>query len=230
MAGVLGCGQGAVASHRSAAALWDLRRWPAGPVSVTIPIRGAGTRAGVIVHETRSLDPDEQEVRDGIPCTSVARTLVDLAAVAGRRELERALEQSMTRNLFDRRAVEKYAGRAGMMALRRLMADVPDAPAPTSSELERRLLDLVRHAQLPWPVVNAHIGEHQVDFQWPTQRLVVETDGRAYHDSASAFDRDRRRDLDLELAGWHVLRFAWRQVVHDPGRVTALLRVHLTMA
>ncbi len=78
--------------------------------------------------------------------------------------------------------------------------------------------------------MNAYIGEHQVDFHWPARRLVVETDGRAFHDSASAFDRDRRRDFDLELAGWHVLRVAWRQVVHDPGRVTALLRAYLTEA
>jgi very-short-patch-repair endonuclease len=227
LAGVLGYGERAFASHRWGAALLDLRRSPAGPVDVTTTRRGARSLPGVTVHETRCLAPDEHTVVDGIPCTSVARTLVDLAAIATTPELERALEQSMRLGLFDRNAIERLAGRRGIARLRTLMAHLPDEPAPTNRELERRFLSLVRGARLPLPVVNAYIGEHQVDFQWPAHRLVVETDGRATHDSPVAFQRDRRRDLDLELAGWHVLRLGWRQVLGDPERVAALLHTHL---
>ena len=77
------------------------------------------------------------------------------------------------------------------------------------------------------PVVNAHVGVHQVDFHWPAHRLIVETDGRATHDTPHQFEEDRRRDLELTLAGWHVIRVGWRQVVHEPGRVAALLRSRL---
>jgi very-short-patch-repair endonuclease len=104
------------------------------------------------------------------------------------------------------------------------MAELTSDPPPVNRELERRFLSLVRRAGLPLPVVNAYIGEHQVDCQWPTHRLVVETDSRAFHSSAIAFQRDRRRDLDLELAGWHVLRVGWRQVVDEPRRVAELVR------
>jgi very-short-patch-repair endonuclease len=76
-------------------------------------------------------------------------------------------------------------------------------------------------------VVNGLVAGHEVDFHWPAQRLVVETDGRATHGHALAFHEDRRRDFDLELAGWHVLRVTWRQVVDEPGRVTRLLRSRL---
>jgi len=231
MSAVLGSARGAVLSHRSAAAAWDLRQWPAGPVEVTVPRLGARSRPGVVVHGTRHLDQDELTVRDGIPCTTVARTLVDLAAVALPREMKRALEQSLVLHLYDGRAMEavlsRSNGRRGVKVLRRLLTDLHE-PAPTNRELERRLLDLIRDANLPLPAVNAHIGEHQVDFHWPEHRLVVETDGHTYHSNPIALARDRRRDLDLELSGWHVLRLGWRQVVHEPGRVKSLLAVRLT--
>ena len=83
------------------------------------------------------------------------------------------------------------------------------------------------HGDLPLPVVNGLVLTHEVDFHWPQHKLIVEVDSRAFHAHALAFQRDRQRDLDLELAGWHVLRVAWRQVVEEPGRVTALLRSRL---
>ena len=104
---------------------------------------------------------------------------------------------------------------------------MPDEPAPVRSELERRFLEVVREEGLPMPVINARVAGHDVDFQWPRRRLIVETDGRATHDTPHQFERDRRRDLELSLAGWHVIRVGWRQVVHEPGRVAALLRSRL---
>lgn len=231
MAAVLASGKGAVASHRSSAALLGLRPSPFGDVEVTVPRAGGRSRRGITVHATRSLDPSEVEVCEGIPCTSPARTLVDLAGVLNRRMLRRALERSIELRLFDGApmdaALERARGRRGTRVLRELLAELPDEPAPVRTELERRFLELVRELGLPTPVVNAHVGVHQVDFHWPRHRLIIETDGRATHDTPHQFEEDRRRDLELTLAGWHVVRVGWRQVVHGPGRVAALLRSRL---
>ena len=197
---------------------------------VTTLRRGARSRRGVTVHETRSLDLDEQTIRDDIPCTNVARTLLDVAASGTRPEVARLLDQAARLHLLDMKAFDRYEGRCGMALLRPLLAELADEPAPTASELERLFLELVRRVGLPLPAVNGHIGEHQVDFHWPGHRLVVETDGAAHHGFRAAFARDRRRDLDLELGGWHVLRLGWRQVVHEPARVATLLRTYLSKA
>ena len=230
LAAVLGTGEDAVASYRWAAALHQLRRWPTGRVEITTIRRGTRSRRGVLVHASRSLDAEEVTVCDGVPCTSVARTLLDLADVASRVELERALEQAVRLNLFDAGAFADSVGRRRTGVLRELIAQLPDEPPPFASELERRFYALVRRAGLPLPVVNAHIGEHQVDFHWPDHGLVVETDGRAFHDSAVALRRDRRRELDLELAGRRVLRIGWSNVAGEPDRVVALLRRYLPTA
>jgi very-short-patch-repair endonuclease len=92
----------------------------------------------------------------------------------------------------------------------------------TRSELERRFLRLVATTNLPMPIVNRHREEHRVDFYWPPFKLVVETDGRGIHDNPYAFEQDRRRDLDLQLADWHVIRLTWRQIAEQPERVLAL--------
>ncbi len=89
------------------------------------------------------------------------------------------------------------------------------------------MLDLIRRARLPFPVVNGHVGMLQVDFHWPAHRLVVETDGRATHGHAIAFHRDRDRDLYLQERGWRVIRITWRQVRDEPQRIAAVLRRHL---
>ena len=106
----------------------------------------------------------------------------------------------------------------------------PTTSPPVRSELERRFLELVRRGRHPSPVVNARIAGHEVDFHWPAQRLIVETDGRATHDTATAFEHDRARDLDLHLAGWQVVRLTWSQVTRQPYRVAALLRARARSA
>jgi very-short-patch-repair endonuclease len=234
IAAVLACGDRAVASHRAAGALWDLIPAVAGPVDVTVPRGGSPRRAGIAIHVTRSLPPAEITSRDGVPCTTWARTLVDLAAVLTSRRLERALEQSQILQLFDlgalKHALAGANGRRGTGTLRRLVGDLDDDPPFTRTELERRFLDLVREAGLPRPVVNAVVAGHEVDFHWPKERVVMETDGRGTHDTRIAFERDHRRDLDLELAGWHVIRISWRQLLEQPKRVTATLRARLEAA
>ena len=231
LAAVLACGEGAVLSHRAGAALLGLGGPPSGPIDVTVPRRGGQQRSGIAVHRTRCLPGSEITEAERVPCTTPARTLVDLAAVAGPRELRRALERSLELNLFDRTALDatlgRSRGRRGVVKLRRLLSRLPDEPPPVRSELERRFLHLIRAARLPTPVVNARVAGLEVDFHWPDQRVVVETDGRATHGAPHAFERDRSRDLQLGLAGWHVVRLSWRQVVHTPERVTTLLRYRL---
>lgn len=230
-AAVLACGDDAVLSHKCAAALLGLRPTPSGRTDVTTRRRGARSQPGIAVHRTRSLHPTDVTVREGIPCTSLARTLVDLAAVLNAGLLDRALEQSVLMNLFDGRALDaamqRSVGQPGVETLRRLRSKLADDPPLLRSEMERRLLGLVRRARLPPPIVNGHIGQHEVDFHWPAQRLVMETDGRATHATAHGFERDRRRDLELHLAGWDVVRISWSQLTNHPDRVIALLRARV---
>jgi hypothetical protein len=230
LSAVYACGAGAVLSHGSAAALWDLRSPPSGCIDVTLSRRGARSRARIQVHRTRVLGPDDVAERDGIPCTSVARTLVDLAGAVPEHRLRRALERAVELRLFDGRALgammNRLNGRRGVANLRHLIAELADEPPFMRSELEQRFLELVGRAGLPLPAVNARIAGHEVDFNWPAHRLIVETDGRT-HATGVAFERDRARDLDLRLAGWQVVRGTWSQVVRTPGRVTEVLRALL---
>jgi REase_MTES_1575 len=235
MAAVLACGNGAYASHRTAAAVLGLMTAPTGDVEVTVVRQGGrGGRPGVTVHSTRTLHPAEVGTCEGIPCTSVARTLVDLAGVLDRRRLRRALERSVELRILDGRAINdslrRARGRKGTGLLRAFLADLHGEPPPTRTELERRFLELVRGAGLPLPVVNAYVGPYEVDFHWPAERLIVETDGRATHDTPHQFEEDRRRDLELTMAGWHVVRIGWRQLVDSPERVEALLRTRIGSA
>jgi hypothetical protein len=200
-------------------------------VDVTVVRGGGRRRRGIRVHATRSLPPSEVTTEENIACTTPARTLVDLAAVLDRRRLRRALERSVELRLFDGKAADaalsRARGRRGTAVLRELLSALLDEPAPTRTELERLFLELVLELGLPIPVVNAYVGAYQVDFHWPRHRLIVETDGRATHDTPHQFEEDRRRDLELTLAGWHVVRIGWRQLVHEPERVAELLTSRL---
>jgi very-short-patch-repair endonuclease len=231
MAAVLACGPTALASHRTAGAVLGLCPAPSRGAEVTVAGAGGRIRRGITVHSTRSLHPTEIGACERIPCTSPARTLVDLAAVLDRRRLRRALERSVELRVLDGRAMDasllRARGRKGTGVLRELLANLYGEAPPTRTELERLFLELVRDAGLPLPVVNAYVGAYEVDFHWPARRLIVETDGRATHDTPHQFEEDRRRDLELTLAGWQVIRISWRQVVHDPRRVIALLRARL---
>jgi very-short-patch-repair endonuclease len=230
IAAVLACGDGAVLSHRSAAALWGLLNPRAGPIEVTVPGRSSYRRPGIRVHATRSLPRADVSQTRGIPCTSVERTIIDIAGGPAA-EAERAVEQAFALRLLGRNrmaaALARANGRRGVGGLRRLLGRLLDDLPLTRSELERRFLKLVAGAGLAAPVVNRHRATHRVDFAWPDRRLVVETDGRATHDNPYAFHHDRARDLDLEPAGWHVLRLTWWHVIEEPARVVELLTQRL---
>jgi very-short-patch-repair endonuclease len=225
IAAVLACGPGAVLSHRSAAAHWELLQTAAARVDVTVPRSGGRTeRPGIRLHCPRRLDPEDVTERNGIPITTVARTLVDLCAVVNDRQLERALEQAYVLRLLAPGAVEDTLDRANGRktgALRRLLP-TSDAPrrSPAAS-FEERFLALVRRGGLPDPEVNVHLHGYEVDFLWRAQRRVIEVDGHAFHSTRQAATRDRRKDDDLDTAGYRVTRFKADQILHDPGDTLA---------
>jgi very-short-patch-repair endonuclease len=223
MAAVLASGPGATLSHRSAAALWGLRRdWWKTDVTVRSDRR---SRRFITVHRTR-LDPAEITVVDGIPVTTVARTLFDLASVLDRDQVIRAIEESERRQLFDLRAVEavlaRAGRRAGTAALRAALAGYRD-PAPIRSDLERDFLALVRDTELPEPRINVLVEGFEVDAFWPRSKLVVELDGRGFHSSPRAFEADRARDAALQRAGYRVIRITHRRLHTDPRGVVELI-------
>ncbi|MCI0637042.1 MAG: endonuclease domain-containing protein, partial [Actinobacteria bacterium] len=173
---------------------------------------------------------------DGIPCTSVARTLLDLASVVDRRTVERAYEQAEVLRVLDVASLDsllqRSLGRPGSAVLRGIVSESRGAEALTRSELEERFFAICDAAALPRPRVNAwvQLGDGngvEVDFMWPAQRLIVETDGHRVHGTRLAFERDRDRDRRLLLAGWMVVRFTWRQLVHDKEEVVATVRALL---
>jgi predicted transcriptional regulator of viral defense system len=234
MAAVLAYGPKAVLSHRSAAGLWGIRRDTRAKTDISLPSRSARPRPGIDVHASTTLTAADITAVHGIPCTSVARTLLDLADVVDRRRLERAVDQAEVLRIFDLRAVEEVlsraAGRRGAAVLRWVLAEY-DGPALTDRELEERFFQICRAAGLPKPEVNSWIllegGAVKADFLWRAERLVVETDGWASHGTRRAFENDRRRDRRLRLADWEVVRFTWRDVERDPDEVTDVLaRLH----
>ena len=227
LAAVRAAGRCAVLSHFSAAVLWGLLTGDRPRVDVTLPWRnGRERRPGIALHRpVRPLGPEEVTVVEGIPVTTVARTLYDIAGSESPRRLRRAIERSVELRLFDLMEVEAIIARnPGRPNACRLVAalDLGD-PAPTRSGLERRFLELCRTHGLPMPAVNAPVEGLEVDFWWPSAGLVVETDGFATHGTRAAFERDRRRDAQLALAGLTVRRFSHRQVTREPALVARVV-------
>jgi hypothetical protein len=169
----------------------------------------------VITHRVRDLS--EVTTMRGIPITTAARTLVDLADVTSPRILRQVLDQAEIMRLDGR--VELINGRRGAGRLKEALAQLDPLPHLPRSELERRFLDLCPER----PVQGLVVEGYETDFAWPRHRVVVETDGWETHRTRTAFQSDRRRDVALATAGWTVLRFTYRDVVHDPGYVTSTL-------
>jgi len=234
IAAVLACGAGAVLSHRSAAALWDFagdRRI----VDVMAPGRAGRSRAGIGVHRADGLEPCDITSHERIPCTAPARTLLDLAAVAERREVERAVDRAEALRHFDLDAVQAAIDRNPTRRGARRLAAILVGYGPstvTRSGAEERMLELIAAAALPRPRVNAWIpldgnSGYEADFLWADQRLVVEVDGRTHHARRRAFAHDRQRDRRLALAGFETRRYAAAELESHPQRVVAELRVFL---
>jgi very-short-patch-repair endonuclease len=219
MAAVLACGTRALISHASAAYLWALGPRPPGHVHVTGPDRRG--REGITLHRCLIAVDDATRCR-GVPVTSVARTLTDMAPAATALELERAVADALRRRLVIRAALdaEVARGRPGSAAIR-LVMELEKGPALTRSEAERRLLELIRAAELPAPEHNVRVCGTEVDMFWPEQGVVVEVDGFAFHSARDAFERDRIRDARLVAVGIRVLRITWRRLTARPHAVVA---------
>jgi very-short-patch-repair endonuclease len=236
MAAILACGAGAAISYRTAAVMWRLgvtmRRW----IDVTAGAYTRRNRAGIRLHSAHSLAPRDVILIDNIATTTLARTLLDVAEDGTRRELERACDRAATQRSLDMAAVDdvlaRAAGRRGAPILAAVLAEHRVGSTLTRNELEERFLQLARATGLAPDAVNRWIpfpagGGAEADFVYERQRLIVEVDGRDPHTTRRAFEADRRRDQQLALLGWRVIRFTWRQLMHDPGYVAATLRALL---
>jgi very-short-patch-repair endonuclease len=227
MAAVLACGPGAVSSFRGAAGIWRLL--PYFWLEVTVPKRRRGPKEITVHHSP--LAPDEVTTENGIPVTTVPRTLLDLAAVLPGRQLEKALNESEVRQHTDPLSLpdlmERHPHQSGIRVLRELLGHLRLGGTITRSELEARFRDFIRLHKLPIPLFNAPILGFECDCAWPAQRLVVELDGHAVHHTRAAFERDRARDRVLIAAGWRVVRITWRQLLHEPEKIAADLRTML---
>ena len=227
MAAVLACGPDAVASHHAAAFIHGIRPSSRTRVDVTVPGRSRRSRRGVAVHAVRRLNPDDRAVVDGVPVTSLARTLLDLAEVLQQSELANAVTEAESRRLFDLRAIERVIarnrGRRGIRPLSKVLAGYREPPV-TRSDLERDFLRLCAEAAIPLPQTNLIVAGHRVDALWLDQRLVVELDSRTHHMTTAAFEEDRKRDADLMLAGYRVLRITWRRLRDEPAVVAEMVR------
>jgi len=216
-AAALACGDGAVVSHRSAAALLGLL--DRAPVVVDVIALGSRGRKidGIRVHDVRPVRVEETGTVAGIPCTSPARTLVDVAGMVGERSLRSGFERAAARRLLDLEAIEAAigpGGRRGIPALRALVeewrrAATVAAKQRLKSPLEAMVLPLLLRRGAPAPRSNAPVelvkGRIEVDFLWAEQRFVLEADSRDFHATGVAFERDRWRDRELLRVGYSSL-------------------------
>jgi very-short-patch-repair endonuclease len=237
---VLACGPGTVISHRSAAWLLGLRE--VSPATVDVICSGQAGRKvdGIRVHVVPYPAPSETRTAYGIPCTTVARTIVDLAGTHGIDKLREPVEMAATRSVLDVAAVEAVLAngprRRGAPALR-IVLDEWRPVAETAkystirSLFEAKLLPLVAAAGLPIPKMNARVSTAErileVDLFWPGQKFVVEADSRRHHAIEVAFERDHKRTRELIAAGYGVLRVSWREAEREPQAVFAVIRNEL---
>jgi very-short-patch-repair endonuclease len=229
MAAVLACGDGALLSHGSAAALWGLR--PSGGAAIHVTVAADGCRRpeeGIRVHRSALAAEAFATTERGVPVTTVAWTLLDFAAVARAPVLRRAVEEADRRELLDVDAVacamSASPRRAGSAALRRVLDDMAaHGITRTRSDVEAAFLELCLDHQLPRPEVNRYDNGVEVDFRWPAHRLIVEVDGWAYHRGRIAFSADRARDRRALAAGWRVARFTALEVLRAPRTVVGEL-------
>jgi very-short-patch-repair endonuclease len=230
MAAALSAGPSAVLSHRSAGSLWRILPPLSIAPEVTRPTRSE-RRSGLRVH-CGVLRSDEITRLDGIPVTSAPRTVLDLAAVSNKRQMEKALNELEVRGITDDLSIpdllERYPRKRGSAKLRALYREETAVRGITRKELEEQFAVLLRSTDLPLPRLNADVAVQgrffEADCLWADQRLIVELDGRAAHGTHRAFEKDRERDRLLQSEGWYVVRITWRQLRGEAPSVIADLR------
>jgi very-short-patch-repair endonuclease len=230
LAAVLRVGEGAVLSHRSAAELWGIRHAGRARIHVSAP-RLTRSPSAIRRHYLQ-LTPDRVTVRRGIPVTTLARTLFDLAAESSQQGLEGAIREAEYLHRFRVEELEKlldrHPGQRGTVTIRACLRRLGRGPRGRSrSELEARFAALLADTELPRPELNVLLDidgfKVEADCLWRRQRLIVELDGGAAHRTRAAFEADRERDRRLQVAGWRVVRVTWRQL-DDPASLLVDLR------
>jgi very-short-patch-repair endonuclease len=223
LAAALACGEGAALIGAAAGHLLGLLSGPApAPTVLTLTERRV---PGVATRRTRLIHPAEVTTWRGIPVTTVARTLVDLAALLSREDLARACHEAGVRHSTTPAAVETVlARRPNSPGAGNLRAILRGEVRVTLSKLERRFLARLREAGLPIPVTNRPAGGRRVDCRWPEHRLTVELDGYRYHHSRHAWEQDRRREREARARGDEFRRYTYGDVVEHPRLMLTELR------
>jgi hypothetical protein len=232
LAAILACGPKALLSHRSAAWLWGISRYEGPRIEVTAPTPRR-PRPPIALHCARTLTAADRSFHEGVPVTSVARTLLDYAAMVQLDRLEKGIERAEELERFDLRAVDEMlartVGHPGHGRLRRGLELYRPAPFSRSG-LEIRFLGLVEQAELPKPVTGFNELGYELDAYWPRERLVVELDVYETHGSPAAFERDRLRQEDLLLAGIRMTRVTGPRLKREPAVVIERVRRLLAQA
>jgi len=229
LAAVKACGRTAVLSHHSAAALWGFMPWEERHPEVTVLGTAPQAHPGLRVRRTTRLDLDDTTRHHGIPVTTPARTLLDLAATLDHRPLRAATRRAQSLHRVNvRQLAETLARHRSRRGAARLAEVIATGPAPTKSELEDVVLDLILRGGHVHPDVNVPYyvdGQKTIpDFRWPEQRLVLEADSTTWHDNPLARADDAERQALLEADGERVLRVTWAQAIARPGPTLARLR------
>ncbi|HWT90458.1 MAG TPA: type IV toxin-antitoxin system AbiEi family antitoxin domain-containing protein [Solirubrobacterales bacterium] len=237
MAAVLASGPDAVLSHWSAAALWMIRPNLRTRIDVTVPHRSRSSK--LIRRHISQVPDDERTVEEGIPVTSVPRTIFDLAATEDVDVVKELLREAEYRRLWDRLSlpdlINRYPGKRGVRKVQAALERLKEEPVGRKrSPLEKRFAPFLRHHRLPLPRFNDWIDlddkRYRVDCHWPGTGQIVELDGWDGHGTRSAFRDDRARDRRLRVAGYAVTRITWNQLDDEPEAIAADLRALLPSA
>jgi Protein of unknown function (DUF559) len=221
MAAVLACGPGAVLSHFDAGCLWGMCG-SYGPIEVLRQSGGFYPKGhrGVKLHQTRRLHPYEVTMESGIPVAARERGLLDLAGRTDSKRLERIVVQAYKSGRLDwrrlNRIITRRRGCKGVGRLRQIALEVDPESLETKSVTEVDFLALWREVEMPMPVVNVLVEGHLVDFLWPAQKVIVETDSWGHHSDPLAFEKDRQTDVDLTAAGYEVHRTTYKMLERNP--------------
>jgi hypothetical protein len=219
----------AVASHWSAAWLWGLLR--SGPETIDVTCRGGRRAARPFRVHRADLARRDLSRRDGIPVTSLSRTILDVAVTARPRTVRRQIQLANDAKLLDLREMHDLLGRTkghkGQAKVRAALALYEEAPPFTRSGLEERFREVVRDAGLPAPSMNFFVAGHEIDAYWPEERFGVELDVYETHGSRLSFEEDRERDDALLHAGIETTRVTGRRLDRDPEGVVDSVRRHL---
>jgi very-short-patch-repair endonuclease len=233
MAAVLACGEGAVLSHRSAAALWGIR--PPASRAIEVTTRSSSRSQAGIQRHCAVLPADEVTTQLGIPVTIVPRTIFDLAGVVRSEAVESAVRQAEFHRLHDRLSLhdllDRHPRRRGSRSVRLALARLEESSGQVESRLEERFLSFLDRYRLPRPQFNVWLEaggrRYRVDCLWPAQRQIVELDGWEGHSTRSAFRDDRARARRLRVAGYGITHLTWSQLDDEPEAIAADLKALL---